>query len=34
MPNEVAGRDYDITLTVANQEWLDLAIEQDIILRC
>lgn len=34
MPNEVAlARDYDITLTVASQEWLDLANEQDISLK-
>ena len=34
MPNEVAlARDYDITLTVASQEWLDLANEEDISLK-
>ena len=34
MPNEVAlARDYDITLTVASQEWLDLANEQGISLK-
>lgn len=33
MPDEVAlARDYHVTLTVASQEWLDLANEQGISL--